>query len=72
MTIYAVFLCFAVSGQCQMFEPGRQTFAGYMPGITYPTLEACQDKIKVYAPYPRKDITFRCFGRHVDTWEPQQ
>jgi hypothetical protein len=70
MTIYAIFICMTAIGQCRMAEPGRQTFEGYVPETTYQTLDACEKKVKIYTPYPRKDMVFKCFGKHVDEWEP--
>lgn len=67
MMIYAIFLC--MSGQCHMIAPGRETFSGYVPAETYSSLAECERKIKIIAPYPLKDMTYKCLGKHVDQWE---
>lgn len=68
--IYAIFLCMGVMhGQCQMAEPGRQTFQGYVPPTYYETLESCEAKVRQIDPYPRKDMYYRCFGKKVDEWQ---
>lgn len=74
MTVYAIFLCMAAMHGCQPADPGRSSQAfGSIPGETFTTLAACQRKLLVYnGPHPRKDLFYRCYGRHLDAWAPAQ
>lgn len=77
MTIFALFLCAQMSGQCQMM------------GTPFETLAKCQDYAS-QAPHPwgavivphipipkdgripfagRKDMWYECRHRHIETWE---
>jgi hypothetical protein len=78
MMIFALFLCVATMGTCEIQNPPRMTSAGMMPGITYNTLAACEQSIGSKLGPPDKSghfqaaggMYYECRGKHVDTWQP--
>lgn len=60
MTVWAAFLCIASIHQCMSVER--------VNGPTlYPTRAACEQ----HAAFLHRDTneTYRCFSKHVDTWQ---
>ena len=83
MTVYAIFLCMQLSGDCQQVEAGRYSLGDWLPGTIYASIEDCRYAIhQKYAPNVapdrqwrfkiRGDMWYVCLGRQVNAWEQPQ
>jgi hypothetical protein len=67
MTVYAVFLCMAVTGQCQSADPAYVNIMGYPTGGTvYRSMADCQAALpRDFHPHGAHLV---CLSRHVEAW----
>ena len=77
--IYAIFLCFQVNGECQMYGAPRMQLGEYTTATTFVNVKACQDHISKLTPYKPdaqghspvgQGMWYECRSKHVDTWQP--
>jgi hypothetical protein len=78
--IYAIFLCFQVNGECQMYGAPRMQLGEYTAAITFVNAKACQEyissRLTPYKPNAQGRSTagpgmwYECRSKHVDTWQP--